>query len=365
MSNGSKTGRDWGAQLDDPDHKIPIAWFREIKAALGAPDIIEDTLGKGAMSVVYGESNSGKTFFTCTMALHVACGWSWFGLETEKVGVIYVALEGTHGIMNRITAFKIEHGLMDEDIPFGLVTIPLDLCRSEEDTPEIISRIKAAGKELGIPIGLIVMDTLARAMGNGNENGPEDMGALVRNGDKIRSETGAHVLWVHHSGKDQALGARGHSSLRAATDTEIEVTAEDKVHVARVTKQRDFDCEGEFTFTLKVVPVGENARGKIVRSCVLVADEPDAPGRRPRLRGHQKKAYELLENMVAHKGLSGMSDVPSGYLSIPEDWWRDNFYERAMPGAVQGTKQKAFRRAADDLIEARHVGMAGGRVWCV
>ncbi len=51
------------------------------------------------------------------------------------------------------------------------------------------------------------------------------MGALVRCMDLIRQETGACVLFVHHSGKDAAKGARGHSLLRAAIDTEIEVKA--------------------------------------------------------------------------------------------------------------------------------------------
>ena len=44
------------------------------------------------------------------------------------------------------------------------------------------------------------------------------MGALVKHFDKIRQATGAHVMVVHHSGKDAARGARGHSLLRAATE---------------------------------------------------------------------------------------------------------------------------------------------------
>ena len=34
-------------------------------------------------------------------------------------------------------------------------------------------------------------------------------------------------MLVHHTGKDTAKGARGHSLLRAATDTEIEVKREE------------------------------------------------------------------------------------------------------------------------------------------
>jgi hypothetical protein len=49
------------------------------------------------------------------------------------------------------------------------------------------------------------------------------MGKLVMNCDRIRFESGAACLLVHHVGKDTTKGARGHSRLRAANDTEIEI----------------------------------------------------------------------------------------------------------------------------------------------
>ena len=69
-------------------------------------------------------------------------------------------------------------------------------------------------------VALVVIDTLARAM-TGNENAPEDMGRFVAACGRIREACEGHVLIVHHCGKDQARGARGHSSLRAATDVEL------------------------------------------------------------------------------------------------------------------------------------------------
>ena len=113
-------------------------------------------------------------------------------------------------------------------------------------------------------------------MAGGNENASEDMGALVINSDHIRRETKAHVCFIHHSGKDSARGARGHSSLLAAADTEIEVTNDDGARIARVTKQREMECSGEFSFSLHVVTLGENRRGKPVTSCVVVTEaEPE------------------------------------------------------------------------------------------
>lgn len=367
-----------GGLLDEPSDKFkaanpdwdkrvpgPVLWFGDVPAHLGVPEIMEDTLAMGAMSVIYGESNSGKTFFACTAAIHAALGREFFGLKMEKTGVVYVALEGTHGIMNRISAFKKEYGMRDiKDVPFGLVTVPFDLCTSEEDTERLISLIKDAGDEISMPIGWIILDTLARAMGSGNENASEDMGALVRNGDRIRSETGAHVTFIHHSGKDQARGARGHSSLRAATDTEIEVSTADKIHTARVTKQRDFDCVGDFGFKLRVVEIGRNQRGKAVSSCVLVPHDLDSTEyQRPVLKGANKQAYEILGKVLAEGGQRGRRGVPSDYLSVHEAVWRQRFYDSGMPGAEYEAKKKAFQRASNNLKNDRFIGSEYGHVW--
>ena len=63
------------------------------------------------------------------------------------------------------------------------------------------------------------------------------MGNLVKHLDKIRHTLKTHLCIIHHSGKDLAKGARGHSLLRAAADTELEVAN----HVIRAKKQRDME----------------------------------------------------------------------------------------------------------------------------
>lgn len=346
--------------------EIPIVYWGDIKPNLDAADFVEGLLLDCAMSVVYGQSNSGKTFFMADMALHVAAGMPWRGRAVEQGAVIWLAMEGSYGIFNRVEAWKREHGMEDATIPFAVVPVALDLLDPFGDTEPLIAAIKRAAKMLEMPVRLIVVDTLSRAIAGGNENSPEDMGALVTNGTRIQQEIKAHVSWIHHSGKDDAKGARGHSLLRAATDTEIEIVADGPARGARVTKQRELDGGGDFGFTLRVVELGTNKRGKPVTSCVVQHDE--APMVRPKgthLDGHKKRAFDLLIEAIAASGRTGDDGVPSGYPSVPEKWWRDRFYEGAMPGQDQGTKQKAFKRAADDLINGRLVGMSKGRVWVV
>jgi RecA-family ATPase len=67
------------------------------------------------MSVIYGPSNCGKTFFVVDLALHVALGREWRGRAVDRGAVVYLSLEGAQGIRNRLAAFRKHHGLDEAD----------------------------------------------------------------------------------------------------------------------------------------------------------------------------------------------------------------------------------------------------------
>jgi hypothetical protein len=126
-------------------------------------------------------------------------------------------------------------------------------------------------------------------MAGGDENSGKDMTFAVSTIDAVKQATGAHVAIVHHCGKDEAKGARGHSSLRAAVDAEIEVSRPEgeRITTVRVTKQRDLERGEAMPFSLKVIELGTNRRGKPVTSCTvhhedeMMASQPKKQGRPP------------------------------------------------------------------------------------
>jgi hypothetical protein len=256
---------------------LPILYFDAIQPKLDARDFVEDLLIEGSAAVVYGESNTGKTFWATDLALHVAAGRAWNGRHVAQGGVVYCVLEGGIGFHNRVSAWRAHHGLGDACIPFAAVPSNLNLLDPDADTPRLIAVIREAAATLEMPVKFVVIDTLARAFAGGNENASEDMGALVGNMDAVRAATGAAFMFIHHSGKDRAKGARGHSSLRAAVDTEIEVVAaeEGDAKTATVVKQRDLRKGDAFDFALRAVTLGTNPRGKPVTSCVVT--KPPTP----------------------------------------------------------------------------------------
>ena len=269
---------DYERARGEPKTDLPMLWLDDIDPVLNARDFVQGVLMEGGGGVVYGESNSGKTFWTTDLALHVAAGKEWNGRRVDQGGVIYCVLEGGDGFRNRVSAWKRAHGA-ERGLPFAAIPSPINLLDPEADTDRVIRAIKAAEKRMGQRVKLVVIDTLSRALAGGNENASEDMGALVLNMDRIRAETGACVLFVHHSGKDAAKGARGHSSLRAAIDTEIEVTADETSgdRTATVVKQRDMPKGAAFGFRLDAVTLGQNQHGEDVTTCTVEGQAAAAP----------------------------------------------------------------------------------------
>ena len=151
----------------------------------------------------------------------------------------------------------------------------------------------------GQSVRLIVGDTLARLSAGANENAGQDMGLVVRRFDRIRTECKAHFLLIHHSGKAAAAGARGWSGIRAAVDTEIEVTDSPAGRCCEITKQRDLPTKGgRIGFRLDVVTLGFTKWGAAATSCVVVPS--DAPVRQSSKRMGECEGA-VLEFLAAHK----------------------------------------------------------------
>jgi hypothetical protein len=344
---------------------LPFVLLDQIEPSLDVKDFVQGVLVEGSAAMVFGDSNAGKTFWTADLSLHVATGREWNGRRVEQGCVIYCVLEGSSGFRNRVAAWKRKHGLERTSIPFAVIELPLNLLDPEADTPRLIATVKAVAARLGLTVKLVVIDTLSRALAGGNESGSEDMGALVKNMDAIRTETAACVLFIHHSGKDAAKGARGWSGLRGAIDTEIEVVADEGSGIATATveKQREMRKGDAFAFRLETVVLGQNRHGEDVTTCVVEPAEGLPPAKGPRLSGDQLAALRVLEAEIVDRGQSGQAGTPPGTVSVPEDLWRERFYLRCKPGASQDTKKRAFRRAADVLQQLGKVAADAGRVW--
>ena len=275
-----------------PATELPlgICFAHDLSDEYEAPDeLIEGVLTVGAGSVVYGDSNSGKTFFSIDMGCAVARGVPWMGRRVEQGLVVYVATESPASVKSRLQAYQIHHGVRVPN--FAIVQAPVNLFNGDTDTEQLINAVRQVERMVGTKARLVIGDTLARMSAGANENSGEDMGLVVQRFDRIRAETGAHFLLIHHSGKNAAAGARGWSGIRAAVDTEIEVQDAPTGRCAEVMKQRDLGGKGErIGFHLEQVHVGVTKWGKPASTCVVKPTEAPEKAQRARRMGEVEGA---------------------------------------------------------------------------
>lgn len=312
--------------------KMVLEWFDDAATlALADPSqqLIEDFLDEGAMSIFYGEFNAGKTFIVLDLAFAISAGLPWNGKQAKRGLVVYLCAEGGRRIMRRVAALKHQNSNPPEKPLLALVRFPIDLRSNDANVKELLVLVRKAEAQCGALGAWIIVDTLSRAMAGGDENSAVDMGRIVQAADFIRAETGAHFSYVHHCGKDAARGARGHSLLRAATDTEIEVTA----GTIRVAKQRDMESGASFAFSLVDAPLGEDANGRAIKSAVVKwsdAPAPESSKRTPSVPASQRLLMDVLREAIDEARESFRPYGQSGPLvrAAPEAAVRKLYYAR-------------------------------------
>jgi len=257
----------------------PIAWT------------IRGLLPKTGLAALYGASGSGKSFLALDLSASVAAAVAeWYGKRVTACPVTYCVLEGEAGMGKRIAAWEAHYQKASAD-NLRFIVQPFDIT-SPADVEELALAIRAAkGAD-----GLIVLDTLNRAAPGADENSSKDMGVIIANAKALQQIVGGMVLLVHHSGKDESKGMRGHSSLFAAMDAVLYVSnSKDKGLSWGIGKSKDDETGSMHPFRLEQVVVGIDDEGEEITSCVAVSVAPSFAQRGARKLGpHQRTARDVL-----------------------------------------------------------------------
>lgn len=294
-----------------------LEFFDTIRANLSAQWRVRGLLPERALALVYGDPGTGKSFLVLDIVLAVARGIDWFGRRTRQGGVVYLAAEGQEGIRRRIEAYRTHYGVKPRT-PFALAPFAIDLFEGAADIDRLVAWVEQAGREFGQRIELIVIDTVSRTIGSGDEN-TRDMTAYINHVGEVMRRTEAGVLLVHHRPKNREnITPRGHGSLLAAVDTCILVEGAKATRTVSVQKQKDGDPGEPIQFDLQDVPLGYDDEGAPVGSCVILppvaltgnlARACAAPGE-PTPTGASRTALCELLRLIAVEGVA-----PPDYLS--------------------------------------------------
>lgn len=189
---------------------MPFSHWREFPA----PEfVIDGLLEHRALTAVIGAPGVGKSGCVLDMAASIALGKRWMGRSVLRQRVLYLPGEGLSGAVQRLLAWEAAHDLdVGEDLLVG------------DSIIQVAASTQAWGvvmqKMLEFEVGLVIIDTFARASVGLEENSATDVGKAIARFDQVRKGTGSGLMVVHHTNKAGASG-RGSSALNGALDTEL------------------------------------------------------------------------------------------------------------------------------------------------
>lgn len=366
-------------------------WFHEIGRQKPTRDwLIKNLILARAFGIMYGAPGCGKSFLTTDMCLHAAAmaaglvPGDWFGYRCRPFGVVYVVAEGRDDFEIRLHAWRADHGMSDDAmLPFVFLPTSIDMRSSGADTVRLAQEVAGISELMrercGVGVGLVVIDTVARALAGGNENASEVMGAFVINCAKLPDATGAAVLGIHHGGKEAGRGPRGHEALHGAADFEIEVTGatEDTPNLWTVRKLKAGPGGATHRFRLRQTPVGEDADGDPVTSCIVVDQRQTAAKANEQPKGwrvsdSQREFLQVLADTIDKKGVMPPADlpVPANVLMVASVAdVRATYVERLEAteagdaDQIEDRLRQRWSRATKKLINDRVIGSKKPWLW--
>lgn len=222
---------------------------------------VQGVLPTKGLATIFGPSGSAKSFLVLDMIAAIAEGREWFSRKTEPCRILSLVLEGGAGLLQRVRAWEQHNGRpYPQAVSFVMEAFGLNVSK---DVHDLEAAIQAAEG-----FDMIVIDTLNRAAPNADENSSLAMGQLISAAGKLQEAIKGLVVLVHHTGKDESRGLRGHSSLYAAMDAVMEVKRSGEDRGWRLMKSKDGRDGDEYAFKLTEIDLGEGEQGP-VSSCVI------------------------------------------------------------------------------------------------
>ncbi|MBO9494306.1 AAA family ATPase [Thalassotalea sp. G20_0] len=202
--------------------------------------VIKGYIPQNSFGVIYGPSESFKSFHAVSWAACIASGKPWNHVHCQQSPVLYIAAEGGFGAAKRAHGWKMTNNNGESLALLHSIKMPVFI-GSPKTVNELINTIMDLNNQMEKKISVVFIDTLARCFGGADENKTADMNLFVSGCDKIKAETGATIIVIHHTGKNKERDARGSSALRAACDFEYCIDRPDKgmYYLLKCTKSKD------------------------------------------------------------------------------------------------------------------------------
>ena len=313
--------------------------------------IIKGVTEANTLFVIFGDPMTCKSLMATAMISCIATQTYFYGLEVKQGPVIYIPGEGQSGIRRRFEAWSIVNQVSLNDAPIFISSAPIGLC-DDLSIEIVLKTISDIADQFGPPV-LIIIDTLARNFGPGDENSTSDMTKAIAAADRIRELYDSSVGLIHHSGVGDKNRGRGNSALKGAVDAEyrMERDAFGVIHFES-TKMKDAAFPEPMAFKLSVVELGiEDDDGNEVTSVVLrqVDDNSPVQNQNAGLGKNQAKGLHLLMELYQthRENVEKSGRDPDSAKVLIEDW--------STACKESGMDRQAFYKIKKSMIEKRMI----------
>jgi hypothetical protein len=158
--------------------------------------LVDQLLPAGGLSILCAKPKVGKSTLARQLAVAVSRGDRFLGRATHSGGVIYLAFEEKKSEV--LEHFK-QMGITNED-----TSIQVHFGTAPADAIEELRRLVDSSRP-----ALVIVDTLFRMARVKDANDYAQVTAALEPLLGLARESGAHVLCVHHAGKNDRAGADG------------------------------------------------------------------------------------------------------------------------------------------------------------
>lgn len=336
----------------------------DIVSTASAPEyLIHGLIERDTLASLIAPWGAGKSVITLDIAIRIVLGMPVHGRKVATGPVVIVAGEGHGGIARRLAAWQAHHG---RQIPVDRLQYTRRAVgmRHPEAVLELHAEIDTLASRIGAPPALIVLDTLSRNFGPGDENSNSDMAAFVEAVDtRLRLPFGAAVLVLHHPGHLDKTRGRGASALPGAVDVEYMLET-DGAGVIRMTapnkRPRDFRASGALHW--RIVPVPLLLADQEVEAVTVEEVEADDYVDQPRTGGMRKAQTAMLDILATEiqrrrANLAGGGHDPE-QARIQADEWR----QLGIDAGALSPHRNAWYKLRTSLIERRIIRMDGAFV---
>jgi hypothetical protein len=303
--------------------------------------LVKGVLRHGGLSLWVGDPDAGKTTILMDLGLAVAHGVEWMGRRVARGAVLMVCFERYGDVQGRLDAYYTANPeLESQPKTFGFVNLEGRALATKGIAASIVETARAFEKQCGVPVALVLVDTLSAAL-TGDENDSGAIGDLLRALKRIKNETGAHIAVSHHYGKSREKGARGHSKLAGDFDALFSL-ADGIIEPAKLKSAKGWRIGYEIQpVTIGIDEDGDAVTAPVARSsAVVAADFPDTAWLDP--ASTTGRVLEALRALAAEAGAG--TPVALGQ-------WR----KAASPEIPESNRSRDFKIAVRQLKAEKHV----------